>query len=340
LLAGLRRARSNDPAAGDGREIYERQVRAAKVDLAKVAAHHVVQSVFETCDVGGRIYGFDYQCDEMKTLTNGRAKWVVGWGRFAARATGESATYTFGALHLGDHNLFAGVREYLGEEAYRLLVQETSRAFERFDVAGLVRLLDRHFGGATYSIKSLFRDEQRRVVEKILDGTLRDLEEQYRGQYERNASMMEFLAELGMPQPRALLMAAEFTINTRLRRELERESPDVAQIDRLLAAAARERIALDGPGLAHALENTLSRLARRLTKSPEDYALLGRIRDDVALVARLPFHVNLWELQNAYYRVWRALYRDTPPPEKESAKSEESRNRLMSLGEDLSFRLE
>ena len=43
----------------------------------------------------------------------------------------------------------------------------------------MIRLLDHHFGAPRLFSASLFRDEQRRVVDRILESTLQDLEAVY-----------------------------------------------------------------------------------------------------------------------------------------------------------------
>ena len=46
FLDALAKAKSNDPAAGDGRRIYDETVRPAVVSLEKVGAHYAVSSLF------------------------------------------------------------------------------------------------------------------------------------------------------------------------------------------------------------------------------------------------------------------------------------------------------
>jgi len=62
------------------------------------------------------------------------------------------------------------VRSFAGQEAYETLVKELAEVFARADFAELVRVIDRGFGESTYSLRSLFRDEQRKVLRQILHG--------------------------------------------------------------------------------------------------------------------------------------------------------------------------
>ena len=72
-------------------------------------------------------------------------------------------------LHFGEHNLSGGVRKFPGEEAYQILVQEVTQAFSRADIPEVIRTLDRVFGRDIFSLKSLFRDEQRKILNQIFE---------------------------------------------------------------------------------------------------------------------------------------------------------------------------
>src|SRR5262249_33470729 len=47
FLSRLEQAKSNTAERGDGRKIYEAQVRPARIDWAKIGAHYAVSSLFE-----------------------------------------------------------------------------------------------------------------------------------------------------------------------------------------------------------------------------------------------------------------------------------------------------
>jgi hypothetical protein len=188
------------------------------------------------------------------------------------------------------------------------MVEQLSGAFGGADFTQAIRLLDKHFGTHTYSLRTLFRDEQRRILHIILEGTLDEAEAAYRRLYEDHAALMRFLADLGNPLPKAFTMAAEFVINTGLRRAFEAETLDFERIQTLLEEAHRWTITLDAADLRYALERTLDAMAGWLRVSVSDPALLQALSATVELVERLPFDVSLWKLQNVYYDLSQTLH--------------------------------
>jgi len=195
------------------------------------------------------------------------------------------------------------------EAKYRALTQEAKDPFSRADFAEVIRIMDRRFGESNYSVRSLFRDEQRKVLDAILTSTLQEAEALYRQIYEHRAPMMRFITSLQMPLPKAFCAAAEFVLNGYLRRALERAEIDAERITSLQETAKVEGVALDGPTLEFAFRRNLERMAKRLVVHPAETEL-RQLNTAVDLIQRLPFSVELWAIQNAYYRLMENVYPD------------------------------
>ncbi|HEY6074128.1 MAG TPA: DUF3536 domain-containing protein, partial [Anaerolineales bacterium] len=130
FLERLEKAKSNVPAHGDGRNIYEKFVRPTMLDLRKVGAHYAVSTLFETYEDRSQLYCYEVEREDFRTLHSGEARLAIGKARIASAITREEATYGFGVLHLGDHNVSGGIREFGGEEAYQSLMRDIGDPFK------------------------------------------------------------------------------------------------------------------------------------------------------------------------------------------------------------------
>jgi alpha-amylase/alpha-mannosidase (GH57 family) len=297
----LARAHSNVPASGDGRRIFERFVEPASVDLAKVGAHYAMSSLFEEDASLRPVYCYLAEREEHRVFDAGRARLAVGRARITSSITRESALLEFGVVHLGDHNLNGGIRPFRDEEEYGEMMRLVGQVFATGEFASAIRWLDGWFGVQPYSLKSLFRDEQRKILDLILDSTLAESEAAYRQLYENHAPLMRFLAEIGAPLPKDLRTAAEMVLNLDLRRAFEDGVPDPDHVRGLFEGTATWLLELDVAGLAYALKHTLERLATQLLRRPRDQALLWKLEALVDLAGSVPFDVDLWRTQNAFY---------------------------------------
>jgi alpha-amylase/alpha-mannosidase (GH57 family) len=341
FLEKLELAKSNLPEHGDGRAIYEKFVRPAMVDLQKVGAHYAVSSLFGDGKEVGRAYCYTVHNEDYRLTTAGRTRLALGRARIVSEITQESAHISFGVLHLGDHNVSGGVRAYEGPEAYESTAQEITEVFRRADIPELIRVVDKNYGpGGTYSLKLLFRDEQRRVLREILASTLAEAEGVYRTMYQNHVSTMRFLASVGMPLPKQIEIAAETTLNTELRRAFESEDLDLRQIETLVEEMLTSRIAFDSASLEFVLRRTLERLTDKWHANPSDVELLERIHAAAAMARSLPFEVHLWHVQNVFYSMLQTVY---PDCREEAASSDTARRwteYFLGLGRSLMVRVE
>jgi alpha-amylase/alpha-mannosidase (GH57 family) len=336
----LAAAKSNIPEHRDGRTIYEKLVKTAMVDWEKVGAHYGVSSMFEDYTEQTKIYCYLAEREDYQSFEAGKARLVVGRVKLTSEITREQCVLSFGVLHFGDHNLNGGVQKFLGEDAYRGLVEQTAEPFMRADFPEVLRLMDRNFGESNYSIRSLFRDEQRKILGRILETTLAEAEATYRRLYENHAPMMRFLTDLRIPLPRAFQAAAEFVLNGQLRRALEHEEIDSERVGHLLDAARLEGVTLDTATLEYAFRHNLERIAEQFLAHPTEPAIFQRLQRAADLAQRLPFKVNLWTIQNRFYRIL-----ETVCPE-EQAKADEGDeaahawvDRVVGLGRRLGVRV-
>ncbi len=301
FLEALSDARSNLPGKGDGRAIYDRTVRDARVDLLEVGAHFAVSSLFE--DPGGqtREYCYDLDVADRKIHEAGRARLATGLITVTSRVTKETQVLSYGALHLGDHTLHAGVRPFVDQTEFAAMREDVTAPFEAADFTDTIRTLDRHFPNATYNLRSLFQDQRRLVLDQIIRSTITDAERHYRQVYDQNAPLMRFLHDLAIPMPTALSLAGEYVLNTDLVREVSDIDMDLDRVRALLDDAARREIMLDIEGLGFAYQRTLEAMARSLAEAPDDIHRLERLDVAVALAEDAPFKASLWNVQNAIY---------------------------------------
>jgi alpha-amylase/alpha-mannosidase (GH57 family) len=308
FLDRLELAKSNIPESKDGRIVYEKFVKPSVVDWRKIAAHYALRSLFEPHQEHERIYCYSVDLEDLSMNDTGRTRLAIGRARIISEITLESEVLSFGAVHMGEHTMNAGVGVYQGEETYSVLKQDLADSFMRADFPDVIRSLDRHFGDSTYSLRSIFHDDQRKILNVLMKATLAETDSVYRQLYEQHAPMMRFLGDLRAPLPRAFQTAADFALNSSLRSAFEDpDNLDFARIEALLDESRTFNIRLDGATLGFALRKNIKRMSERLFENPSDLQLMVRLEAAVGLAKTLPFEVNIWRAQNNYYLMLQRL---------------------------------
>jgi alpha-amylase/alpha-mannosidase (GH57 family) len=305
----LSKAKSNLTEYGDGAEIYCECVKPAVVTLEKVGAHYAISSLFEAYGDETDISSYSVKRLDYHGRESGRLHMAMGKAQLVSKVTNESATLAFGAIHFGDHNVISAVRPFSNPSAYEDLLTSLLDAFSRAETAQVVLLLDRSFGEKTFSLKSLFRDEQRRILNKILTSTVQEAESVYLNLYQNHAALMRFIGGLRSPIPKELETATEYAINSLLRHAFGAEELEAPRIHSLLAEVRDHGVRLDTTTLEYTLRGNLERMARRLAADPADIVVVEKLEAALSVAKTLPFAVNLWSVQNRVYEVFQGLYK-------------------------------
>ncbi len=311
FLARLALAKSNLTEYGDGAAIYCKYVKPAIVDLEKVGAHYSISSLFAPYGERTDIFSYTVKRLDYHTGDAGKMRMAIGQADFTSKVTQQSEVLTFWVVHFGDHNVAGGVRKDDGQDGYKEMLDAISESFARVDIPEVVRLLDRRFGERTYSLRSLFRDEQRRIVRTILSSTVAEAESAYLQLYEHHAALMRFITSLGTPMPREFTAAVEYAINSLLRRACSTEELDAERIRNLLREAQASNISLDKTTLEFILRKKIDNLAGRFAADPSSIEKLNELAAVLKIVKQMPFAVNLWSAQNHVYAIQSGLYQRT-----------------------------
>ena len=332
FLEHLALAKSNLPEFGDGATIYHQLVRPAFVDLCKVGAHFAISSMFDGDHVVPQ-YCYDVRMIDYQHAESGAAKLALGRAHITSRITRESRDLGFAAVYLGDQILHAGVRETSQQEEHAQLVTESMAAFSTGNFGEALRLLDDYFGEMRYSLKSLFKDEQKRILDIVLSRTLQDAEASYHKIYEKHGSLLRFLKEMGQPIPDVLRFTAEFVLNSDLKHTFENDPVDFVRVAMLVELVKHEGVPVDAAGVGFAASNSLTRLLRRLQEKPREPELLERANILATIFPHMPFPVNYWHAQNIYYAILKQEFPSMGAKQDEA--SRKWREHFLELGEKL-----
>jgi Domain of unknown function (DUF3536) len=231
----------------------------------------------------------------------------VGRSRIESAITGQAASFSFAVLHFGDQNITASVKPYTERDAeeFEDFAREAGQYVQRADFPEVMRLLDRYYGHADYSLISLFTDDQRRIVRLILKSTLADIENSMMTIYQDHASLLHYLSQAGLPKPPALTLAAGFAVNAGLRRTLETDPIDPAQMRSYLLLAKADQVPLDTSTLSYIADQRMKRVMVDLQASLGSFEMLDRALTLARTLAELPFETNLWQAQNIWYELLR-----------------------------------
>ena len=304
FLKRLELVHSNIPEFGNGREVYERFVRPAMLDLPGVAAHYAISSFFDGYQRSGSVYSYQALLRDVSTFKNGDIRLAAGVVEIRSIITHAQLDFNFAVLHSGGHNLRAGVCE--AHDEFPEFVKQARQSLCDSGARECLRTLDHYFGAATYSLKSLFRDERQRIITQIVDSTLADIDKLYGDLYDRNVTLIDFLRDLAIPLPPILRVSSEFVLNNEIRRSLSNEKIEVERLRLLIEMAAPRGVTLEN-SVKTALRQRLHRAIDRWSTDLFNLQILSDLQLLIPILKAGLVEADLWDAQNTYYELMKGI---------------------------------
>ncbi len=299
----LSQARSNIPELENGARIYELYVKPAQIDLLRVGAHYAISSLFEEYPEKTQIYCYTVDSIKYGKTALGKLILATGQTRITSNILGNESLISFAILHLGDHNLNGGVREFMDEEAFTTMEADIKMVFSKGDVPGVIRRMDEHFGMNSYSLRDLFRDEQRKVLRQILAPHVEQIETALLQTYSSYYPIMQVMNDLNFPLPEAFSITGQFVVNTKLLDLLAKEETDLDEITKTIDELKRFSFSVNKDKVGYVAGKKVTALMERLLKNPEDTDLIEGIGALLKSVRNLPVEIELWRSQNIFFDI-------------------------------------
>jgi hypothetical protein len=259
--------------------------------------------VFQEYSSRSRVFSFTFEEEQREVLSAGKTKLAAGRTKLTSEITLESDVFSYVILYLGEHNLTGAVGKFDSPDALDGYLQEIKQTYETADFPQVIRLIDRHFGHSSYSLKSLFKDEQRRILNEIMASTREDLESRFRLITERYTPLMKFLQNVGAPWPSALQTVSDFILHTDIRRQFETNQVDLARLRSLIRDAQDRGAHAFDPEMSFVVKNRLEQMMDELSHAPADLDRIRAVGELATLILPMPLGLNLWKVQNVYWEM-------------------------------------
>jgi hypothetical protein len=304
----LEQAPSNEKRFANGKQAYETLAKPASIDLTRVGAHFAISSLFDKYSPERDVYCYSAKVDAYDRVDAGIQVLATGRAAIQSNIVLERHPVDFAVLHFGDHNLICAVNARIPDDAFAAMRRDLKNAFARGDTTEIMRLMNISFGGNSYSVWHLFKDEQRRILNQLLETTWKEIEASFRQIYEHDYTIMQIMRGMNIPLPKVLSTPAEFILNQDLRRAIQEEEIDLGRLRRLAEEATRLSLQLDEATLRFEASHRFNSLMNKLEESPGDVKLLERIEETLnALLVIVPT-MDLDTAQNILFAISKTRY--------------------------------
>ena len=304
----LERAPTNVPQFQNGSMVYEIFVKPTRMDLFRVAAHYAVSSLFSVYPENFQIYCYRCISRNYERAEAGKLRFASGIAHVRSEITWNEMELSFALIHLGDFNISGGSRAFMDSREFLKTRGLLKEAFDRSDIPGTIREIDRNFREDEFNLWSLFRDEQRKIINLILATTLEGVESSFRQIYDSHYPLMNVMVMRRNPLPKILATTVEFVLNGEIRKLLEADEINVEELEKLVQEIWKWPIEMDREGLSVIGRNAVRRQMSRLRESPMDISVWDKTGKIIRQLNLLKIDMGLWETQNIYFQIGKEFY--------------------------------
>jgi alpha-amylase/alpha-mannosidase (GH57 family) len=304
----LAEAPAHDPLYANGREVYENLAKTTSIDLNRVASHFAISSLFEQKPEDTDIYCYRVKLERYEPMEAGIQRLALGRATIKSRIILETDSIDFAALHFGDHNLICSVSGRMEDKKFERVLKDMRSSFKGGDITQVIRLMNITFEPISYSLWSLFRDEQRRILDELLSATRSEIDASFRRIYEYNYTIIQMMRSLKVPLPKPLAAVAEFNLNSDLAEEIEKYELDITKLSSLTEEVTRMSLQIDKPGIGYIASKKINEQMLRFQQYPLDIKLIETTDSSIRILRSIVSELDLNEAQNNFFHISKKLY--------------------------------
>ncbi|MFH1038855.1 MAG: DUF3536 domain-containing protein [PVC group bacterium] len=307
FLSKLSRAPSNIKQLEDGARVYREKVLPSRVSLSAIGAQYGISSLFQDYPEKAELYSHVVEKKWYERTRAGKRVLAVGTALLRSRATMEEKEVDFAALYLGDNTLMGGVRDASGESGPLDFGTCLKEAFLKSDLSSMIRLMDKYFPNRIIGPGQLLPDERRKMVRRVLEGTVLEVETTLKKLAEYHYPIIQALKEAGLSMPPALSWTVHCTVNAELREALTAEKLNISRLREAVQEAQKWQFTPDDDQLGKYATARLNDLVDRFSQAPEDSGRLNRVESFLKTLEPVSIKISLWHAQNRYFAIGKAL---------------------------------
>lgn len=305
FLKILEEAHSNIKELGTGRDVFNKFVKPSIVTEKQIAALWAISSLYQDFEEEENVYCYKVKKLAYKKVQKGPALFVVGNIEVSSRVTLEKNNLIFALMQYQDGDFHCTIKECSDEAEYVRVQKELIRTFLVNSLTEIIRALDEYFGKEYFTLKDLFIEERRKILQILLKDKMDKFAQAYENMYNDSRSSIYHMQGLGLEIPDEFKISAEYALSKQFNDLISGnrgylDSELIQQAADIIFETKRIGINIDktatGKIFSQKLLQNITRLANNLEVQQAEATL--ELFDDIET---LDLKVDISEAQNIYF---------------------------------------
>ena len=305
FLEILSNAHSNFKEYGTGKDIYERFVKPSVVTTKQIASLWAISSLYQVFGDEEEVYCYKIKKNSYKKVEKGNANFVIGNIEVTSKITLEKSNLVFVLMQYQGGDFHCAIKDFSTEAEYTRIQKELVKNFLINPLTEIIRAIDEYFGKEYFTLKDIFIEERRKILEILLKDKMDKFAQTYEDLYNDGKASIYQMQSLGLSVPDEFKLAAGYAL-ARQFNDLMYDSksyldPDVIQKAADISFEAKKiGVTIDKEPTSKMFSHKLLQNINRLANSIEIHQA-EVILEIFDFIEKLDLKVDIAEAQNTYY---------------------------------------
>ena len=213
FLEILSEAKSNIAEYGTGKDIFERFVKPSIVTMKQVASLWVISSLYQDFDDEENVYCYKVIRHDYQKVEKGNSSFVTGCIEVQSRITQQKSNLIFALMQYADGDFHCAIKEYSEDIEFNTMKNTLIKKFLLDSITEIIRALDEYFGKEYFTLKDIFIEERRKILQILLKDKLDKFARTYEEMYDEGKSSIYHMQNLGLTIPDEFKISAGYALS-------------------------------------------------------------------------------------------------------------------------------
>ena len=303
FLELLKEAKSNIPEFGTGKDVYEKFVKPSIVTSKQIVSLWAISSLYTDIEDEENVYCYKINKHSYKSVTKGNSKLVIGHIEVESKVTLEKSNMIFALLQFSDGDFHCAIKEY--SDDFETIQKELVRTYLVSPLTEIIRTMDNYFGKEYFTLKDIFIEERRKILQTMLKGKLQIFANTYESMYNEGKGSIYQMQTLGLDIPKEFKISAQYVL-TKQFNDLFIDSRGFLDADIIQQASdlnfesKRIGIEIDKTPTSKIFSKKIAQNINRLSYAL-DLQQVDATLDLLDCIAKLEIKVDIAEAQSYYF---------------------------------------
>ena len=346
FLEILSEAKSNIHEFGTGRDIYERFVKPSVVTPKQIACLWAISSLYQDFDDEEDVYCYNVKRNDFKRVQKGNSNFVIGNIEISSKVTLQKSNLVFALMQYAGGDFHCAIKEFSTNDEYQELKNTLTKTYMLSPMTEIIRALDEKFGKEYFTLKDIFIEERKKILQILLKDKLAKFADTYKDMYDEGKGSIYHMQNLGLEIPNEFKISAGYALSKRFNDLLENsdgfvEDNVIQKISDINYEAKKIDIKIDKTKSNKTFSKRIITNLNRLTKSFETQQA-DAILELFDIISKLELDIDIAEAQNIYYnkiyhRIGDILENNLDSPKEKDIKFI---NMLLDIGRNLNINVD